>query len=185
LLGIFCGLCTQTDSAGSFQIIRECNFNESAPLATWFFLHLSKDGYEPKSIDDGISSQHQCYSGRIFELTVNFQIIYLSRGPSGIIEVPAGGIPDRFELHQNYPNPFNLGTTIKFTLPEPATIELTIFNILGRVIKTTDLGFHQPGTHTVYSEGMDNGGKPWPSGVYFYRITAGVFARSKRMVLLK
>ncbi len=182
---IICGLCTKTNSAGSFQIIRDCDFIESAPLATWFFLHLSKDGYEPKSIDDGKSYQRQCYSGLLFEISVDFQTIYLSREPSGIIEMPGGGIPDRFELHQNYPNPFNLGTTIKFTLAEPATIELAIFNILGRVIKTTDLGFHQPGTHTVYFDGMDNGGKPWPSGVYFYRMTAGAFARSKRMVLLK
>ncbi len=94
-------------------------------------------------------------------------------------------LPKSFALHQNYPNPFNPSTTIEYALPKAAHVKITIFNILGQKVTTL---FDQPqvaGYHTVIWSRMTSQGKPAATGIYFYRIEAGEFVDSKKMLLLK
>jgi hypothetical protein len=94
-------------------------------------------------------------------------------------------IPKEFTLEQNYPNPFNPTTTIKFTLPEPASVRLDVYNLLGRKVITL-LDKELPvGDYTAVWDGVDNTGQPVASGIYLYRIDAGTFKASKKMMLLK
>jgi hypothetical protein len=99
------------------------------------------------------------------------------------------GMPEEFGLMQNYPNPFNAGTTISFNIPDSEygdqTIRLMIFDLQGRVIKTLTQGSYQPGRHQVYWDGSTDDGEMAASGVYFYRLIAGDYSVSKRMVMLK
>jgi hypothetical protein len=94
-------------------------------------------------------------------------------------------VPRRFRLAQNYPNPFNPSTTIEYHLPRPAETSLEVFNLLGRPVMTIRLGRQSPGRHSIEWSGCDQTGRRVPSGVYFYRITAGVHSETRKMLLLK
>jgi len=93
--------------------------------------------------------------------------------------------PNVFALEQNYPNPFNPMTTIQYTLPEPATVRLEVYNLLGqRVVTLVDKEL-PAGDYTTVWEGTDNAGRPVASGIYLYKIDAGKFTSAKKMILLK
>jgi hypothetical protein len=94
-------------------------------------------------------------------------------------------LPDDFELAQNYPNPFNPITHIAFSLPERAHVTLEIFNVLGRRVMTLVDSELPAGKHRVTWGGADASGIPVASGVYFYRIRAGDYAKSRKMLLVK
>ena len=95
------------------------------------------------------------------------------------------GLPQKFALLPNYPNPFNPETTIAYQLPESAEVRLAIFNTRGALVRTLVNTTQAAGTYTVRWNGRNDSGAPAPSGVYFYRMTAGEFSALERMVLLK
>lgn len=88
-------------------------------------------------------------------------------------------LPTEFTLSQNYPNPFNPVTNIDFTLPHAADWQLQIYNILGQVVQT----WSDHGNAGYYQIAWDAG--QYASGVYFYRLSAGSYSATKKMVLLK
>ncbi len=94
-------------------------------------------------------------------------------------------LPKHFELQQNYPNPFNPTTVISYSLPRSAEVSIEIYNILGQRVRTFSQGLQNAGTHSVTWNARDDHGKEVASGVYFYKITAGDFSTSKKMLLLK
>lgn len=89
-------------------------------------------------------------------------------------------IPAVFKLHQNYPNPFNPKATIKFDLPRGIQVAIRVYDILGREVKTLVNEFMDAGYHQI-----DFDGSSYASGVYFYRLEAGSFVQSKKMILAK
>jgi M6 family metalloprotease-like protein len=90
-----------------------------------------------------------------------------------------------FVLHQNYPNPFNPTTTISFSLPERAWINLSIFNVEGKLVRTLIDGTLSGGFKEVEWDGRDWRGNPVGSGVYLYRLKAGKHVIVQKMILLK
>jgi hypothetical protein len=86
---------------------------------------------------------------------------------------------------QNYPNPFNPATRIVFGLSEPANISLRIYDAAGRLVRTLAEGSRPAGHYTETWDGRDMRGSAMASGVYFYRIVAGSFAQTKKMILLR
>jgi hypothetical protein len=94
-------------------------------------------------------------------------------------------VPAAFSLSQNYPNPFNPMTTIEYSLPEQSHVMLEIFNILGQRVSTLVSVSQPAGRHRIVWDGKDDQGKDVASGIYFYRLEAGEFTDSKRMVILK
>ncbi|MEK7672214.1 MAG: T9SS type A sorting domain-containing protein, partial [Bacteroidota bacterium] len=94
----------------------------------------------------------------------------------------SGTIPQTFALHQNYPNPFNPETNISFDLPKSSFVSLTIFNIIGQEVGTVVNQQLPAGAHTfqVGKEGFS-----LASGVYLYRLKAGEFVQTKKMLLMK
>ena len=95
------------------------------------------------------------------------------------IEVTVTG-PDKYYLGQNYPNPFNPSTTIKFSIPKEVQTNLTIYDILGEKVKELKNEVMRPGYYEVNFNAA-----ALASGVYFYRIKAGDFVQTKKMLLLK
>jgi hypothetical protein len=94
--------------------------------------------------------------------------------------------PHGYALRANAPNPFNPVTTIGFDLTRPEAVRLEIFDIKGRVVRTLLAGQQYPaGAHDVTWDGRNNAGQPAASGVYFYRMRAGSFVETRRMVLMK
>jgi hypothetical protein len=107
--------------------------------------------------------------------------------PIGIKQI-SSEIPDKFNLSQNYPNPFNPSTKIKFDIPNfplmkgvrGMSVRLTIYDLLGREVATLVNRQLQPGTYEVEWDGTN-----YPSGVYFYKLSAGDYIETKKMVLVK
>ncbi|RMF61492.1 MAG: T9SS C-terminal target domain-containing protein, partial [Calditrichaeota bacterium] len=98
----------------------------------------------------------------------------------------AESVPDGFALLQNYPNPFNPTTTIVFNVPEGQTsVRLVIFNVLGQEVLTLVDQPLQSGVHRIQWDGRDRTGRIVPSGIYLYRLKAGKFTETRRMILLK
>jgi hypothetical protein len=103
-----------------------------------------------------------------------------SAGTVGVDERAINGIPATFELAQNYPNPFNPTTQIRYGLPHTSFVTLTVYNTLGQLVAQVVNEQQQAGYHDVVfrGDGMS-------SGVYFYRLHAGDFVGSKKLLLLK
>jgi hypothetical protein len=91
-------------------------------------------------------------------------------------------LPDKYSLSQNYPNPFNPNTNIKYQITNnlPRQVTVKIFDILGKEIATLVNEKQSPGTYEVNWDGS-----AYPSGVYFYKLTAGDFTETKKMILIK
>ena len=94
-------------------------------------------------------------------------------------------IPEVFALHQNYPNPFNPTTQIKYDLPEDAMVSITIYDIMGRSIKSLVNSNQSAGYRSIQWNATNNLGEPVSAGMYIYIIQAGQFRQVKKMVLLK
>jgi hypothetical protein len=108
-------------------------------------------------------------------------------------EIPAGiddhthnmVLPTNFEVFQNCPNPFNPVTTIKYFLPRRSHVTIEIYNLLGQKVRTLVDRDEPAGLYTATWDGTDSSGKPVATGVYLYRLHAGDFVETKKMLLLK
>ena len=104
---------------------------------------------------------------------------------TGVKELPNAGIPLTFGLEQNYPNPFNPSTTINFALPKSADVALKVYDVLGREVRTLVSERLNAGYQQVVWDGRNAFGAQVASGMYIYRITAGDFTSTKKMMMLK
>ncbi len=93
---------------------------------------------------------------------------------------PSPTLPDEFKLYANFPNPFNPATAIKFDLPEPDNVEITVYDIAGNFISTLVNRRYEAGTHSITFSG-----EGLASGVYLYELKTGSFTKSKKMMLLR
>jgi len=117
--------------------------------------------------------------------------------PSGVNDNPLPTVlPEGFELSQNWPNPFNANTVIRYSLivergqskghsGRPSAVSLRIYNILGQEIKTLIDEKQAPGYYSVLWDGTNQKGNELPSGVYLYRLKAGRFSQTRKMLLLR
>ncbi len=102
----------------------------------------------------------------------------------GILD-PAIAIPQSVILYPNYPNPFNPSTTIRYELRQASKVTLKIYNLLGQEVRTLINAQKSSGIHSVVWDGKNNQGQRVTSGVYFYRLEAGDFVKTRKMVLVK
>ncbi|MEJ2051384.1 MAG: T9SS type A sorting domain-containing protein, partial [Calditrichota bacterium] len=111
-----------------------------------------------------------------------FAVFPLSSLPLGVSDKQGSqSLPNKFSLSQNYPNPFNPTTTINFNLPKASNVTLKIFNILGEEVATLVSKRLPAGSHSY--QWSRTGGIA--SGIYLYRLRAGNFVETKKMVLLR
>ena len=94
-------------------------------------------------------------------------------------------MPKEFALHQNYPNPFNPITFLRFDLPQDGLVNITIYDMMGRIVKTLVNGSQTAGYKSIQWNATNNRNEPVSAGLYLYTIQAGEFRSSKKMVLLK
>ncbi|HHL72334.1 MAG TPA: T9SS type A sorting domain-containing protein [Bacteroidetes bacterium] len=150
------------------------------------------DGYEminPEMIRTGGGGDYtyldkDVEAGRRYYYKLEDVSITGEREQHGPISVVVN-FPESYELSQNYPNPFNPTTTIRYQLPKQGVVTLKIYDTLGREVRTLVDGRQRPGIHTVLWDGKNSAGLQVPSGVYYYRIIAGEFSQSRKMLLLK
>jgi hypothetical protein len=88
--------------------------------------------------------------------------------------------PNTFHSHQNYPNPFNPSTSIQYAISSRQFVSLKVYDVLGNEIATLVNEEKQAGSYEVEFDGAG-----LPSGIYFYRLQAGSFIETKKMILIK
>jgi hypothetical protein len=104
----------------------------------------------------------------------------------GTVNFPTAAEPVlKNALAQNYPNPFNPQTSIAFTVRERGRVLLTIHGVAGDRVRTLASEDLAPGPHSRTWDGLDDRGQQVASGVYFYKMVAGNFTATRKMVLLK
>jgi len=96
------------------------------------------------------------------------------------IQPISGVVPSNFSLKQNYPNPFNPSTNIKFTIPKESFVNMEAFDVLGRLVKSLVSENLKAGIYEINFDASELN-----SGTYFYKITAGSFIETKKMILIK
>ena len=94
-------------------------------------------------------------------------------------------VPDKFGLKQNFPNPFNSSTSIRYQLPRTADLQILIYDLMGRQIKTLFQGEQNAGYYTIEWNGLSDDNRLLPSGVYFYRMVSSDFQATEKMIYLK
>jgi hypothetical protein len=99
---------------------------------------------------------------------------------TGVKDNDAETIPSRFSLNQNNPNPFNPSTVISYNIPSASKVTLDVYDVLGRHIQSLIDDYQEQGSHSIVFNASN-----LSSGVYFYRLSAGSYTATKRMVLIK
>lgn len=116
-----------------------------------------------------------------FESSINGSFITIE--PTSVTETVIS--PFNTELSGNYPNPFNPETVIKFSVSESQRVSIEIFNVKGQKVKTLLNENMEKGQHRIVWNGRDDNGRQAGSGMYFYRMRAGKYTNTKKMILMK
>ncbi len=111
------------------------------------------------------------YSGNLIQATISLE--------------KSQEVPQRFSLLQNYPNPFNPETNISFSLPEESEVSLKIYNLKGQLVKILANSRLGAGVHNLTWKGKDESGTDVSSGIYFYKLVAGRYSETRKMVKIK
>jgi hypothetical protein len=111
-------------------------------------------------------------------------VFHLGSGWSAVGD-PILLLPDRFELAQNFPNPFNPQTEIMFSVPNPATVRIQIYNLMGQNVRTLTDAHYAMGVHRITWDGRSDAGVSVGAGVYIYRMEAPGFVQTRKMLLMK
>ena len=90
-----------------------------------------------------------------------------------------------YALNQNAPNPFNSQTRINYQLAKPSNVSLKIYNITGQLVKTLVNDNQTPGYYSANWDGKDGNGTKAASGIYIYRLQAGDYVNTRKMVIIK
>ena len=109
----------------------------------------------------------------------NWLAQFIKDNPTGV-ETTSSGMPSAYQLSQNFPNPFNPVTTIRYSITKTSNVSLKVFDMLGREVQTLVNTMQAPGQYSVTLNAQNFG-----SGVYFYRLSAGTFMETKRLMVLK
>jgi len=138
-------------------------------------LHDLSTGADVNMVEEPSYTFHESGDTRDFEIVV-------TRIAADVEQL---AIPTTYALSQNYPNPFNAATAVNYALPENTDVVLEIYNLLGQKVVTLVDENQEAGYYSIIWDGMDDDGVPVPTGVYLYKLRAGNFVETKKMVLLK
>jgi len=136
------------------------------------------------SIKDGSEWILESASGKVI-LNGNGELQVVNSDSYSLYKGSVSRIPETFALHQGYPNPFNPETTISYDISNVGNVEIVVYDMMGREIKTLVSGYHTPSTYQVVWNGTDNRGKIVPSGVYLYRMSSSEFTQVNKVMFLK
>ena len=115
---------------------------------------------------------------------IKWSIVSATTSPSVVVETKPK-MPSIFYLFQNHPNPFNPVTSLRYDLPEDGIVNITIYDMLGRIVKTLVNGSQTAGYKSIKWNATNDRNEPVSAGIYLYTIQAGEFRKTKKMVLLK
>ncbi len=160
-----------------FQYVSPGNYVE-AP-AGWMEYIYDLSAYDGQTVRIGI----RCVSDDAFIFYVDDFSVH---SDGGTVDIDDPGMPALVtELQGNYPNPFNPSTTIRYSVKEATPVTIGIYNVKGQLVKTLVNEDKSSGNHSVVWNGRDNNNQAVSSGVYFYKMLAGKYSSTKKMILMK
>ena len=176
-------------------VLRAVEVRPSDPIRDYVFARKVEEGKVRLAF---AGAQSREGGGQIIEITfeavggadrmspIELRVVRFNEG-SVVVKTTSGvyGLPTKFALVQNYPNPFNAITTIEYQLPVEAEVRLEIYNLRGQKMKQLINQRQKPGYYTVKWDGKDETGREVATGIYLYRMQAGKFSQSRRMIMLK
>ncbi|PKN79592.1 MAG: hypothetical protein CVU48_04890 [Candidatus Cloacimonetes bacterium HGW-Cloacimonetes-1] len=168
------GVSSGGTAPANFNIISGANYVE-APVE-WTMFTYSLAAYAGQQIRIGI----QCLSNDAFIFMVD-DVVVMGSTANEDINIPAVTTA----LNNNYPNPFNPETTISYSVKEASPVTIEIYNVKGQVVRTLVSETKASGNHTTVWNGKDNNGRNVTSGVYFYKMNAGKYSSTRKMILMK
>jgi hypothetical protein len=184
-----------TINAGGFLVIWADADPEQGPLHVDFTLSGSGEDigiYDPNGsaiIEMSFSSQGEDTSyGRYPDGAGTWQFMNPTPGMANTEELSLNNnivMPDQYIIHQNYPNPFNPVTTLRYDLPETGLVTITIYDMLGRQVKTLINQTQDAGYRSVIWDATNDYGKPVSAGIYLYQIRVGPYTKTRKILLLK
>jgi hypothetical protein len=142
--------------------------------ATWTEISIGLGGHGGGILipEKGYILAHQ--GTNVYKLNVSYSII------TGISESTVSTLAKDYTLSQNYPNPFNPSTSILYSIPNSGNVTITVYNQLGKEIMTLVNGFKNKGSYEISFNGSE-----LSSGIYFYKLNAGSYTDTKKMLLVK
>lgn len=168
------GVSTTGTNPTNFTMITGPNFVEAPLVWTEYVYDLS--AYADQQIHVGI----QCVSDDCFIFMVDdVKITGPTSNENDVVPVYST------ELKGNYPNPFNPQTTISYTVKDNSPVSIEIFNVKGQLVRSLVNNVKESGDHTAVWNGIDNNGRPVSSGVYYFKMNAGKYSSTKKMIMMK
>jgi hypothetical protein len=126
------------------------------------------------------------YDGRVELLRVILEDIFGLPSSGGVAGTPGSPAPAyRWSLGQNSPNPWGASTEIAFEVASRARVSMRVFNVAGQLVRTLVDGEMEAGPHWVSWDGRDRAGRQVASGVYFYKMEAGPYKATNKMLLVR
>lgn len=166
-----------------FKYSPQKNFYLDFIIDTWDNSQYYYDGTDVADLDsDGITEfimQKHTNPG------YHYKSIFLKRNTVSDVKGEENLLPEEYNLYQNYPNPFNPQTTIRFSLPQEAKVNIKVYNIVGKEITQLLNETRFSGEYEVTWDGRDSKGNKMPSGVYFIKMTADKFSKAIKTMLIK
>jgi hypothetical protein len=132
-----------------------------------------------------ISGDWTVFTTDSVDTTISNDVWNILIDAGGVLSIHGDIIPEVYALHQNYPNPFNPTTILRYDLPEDTQVNITIYDIMGREVRTLVNNQQSAGYKSVVWDATNDLGQPVSAGMYLYRISAEEFVQVKKMVLLK
>lgn len=189
-VGMYSRIWRSTDKGDTWSIVRPWTLGILQPLAVnsrghvfaggWWIVRSTDSGMTWEDVSSGCPGANSLAVNSKDRIFASSNAVYRSRRATTSVVVRRRELPADYQLDQNYPNPFNPSTTIAFSIRDAGFVSLKAFDILGREVATLVNEAKQPGTYEVMfnAEGM-------ASGVYFYRLQAGEFVQTRRMMLMR
>ena len=149
---------------------------DETPYPVWSNWGASQRDLFITDLDGAVVYQQNVSSGiptDIYDIILNYLSLELE------------SIPKKFYLKQNYPNPFNPITFIQYDLPEDVSVNITIYDMMGRVVKTLINDKQTSGYKSIMWNATNDRNDPVSAGLYLYSIKIGGFIHTKKMLLLK
>jgi len=166
------GVSTTGTNPNNFTIISGTNYIQ-APVDWTEYIYNIPASRVPVYI--GI----QCVSNDAWFFMVDDVRVNGSDGDDPVVPVVAT------ELKNNFPNPFNPETTIAYSVKEASPVSIEIYNVKGQLVKTLVNDAKEAGNHSVTWKGTDNNGRSVSSGIYYYKMIAGQYSSTKKMIMMK
>lgn len=189
--GSLFALAIENDAAGDFELAAARRDSVLLVEATEYdSLRVEYDNLmalllqESGSLDACAENDKEVIRNNLVSMRERLAGLVMDGGPDPQAD-PASGVPTSFALHPTFPNPFNASTTIQFDVPLKSNVNITVFDLLGRMVAQLVDQTFEAGTHKLIWDGRASSGVQLSTGMYFVRLNAPSFVQTQKTLLLK